>query len=100
MTDALTNLQQRAPEAAALLKAMANTHRLLILCMLVEHRKVSAGVLAQTTGLSPSATSQHLARMRDEGLIVSHRQGTTVCYIIANHDLERIITALKEIYCP
>ena len=62
-------LQSSAGEAAALLKAMSNPNRLMILCMLCETPRASAGELAQITGLSPSATSQHLARMRDEGLL-------------------------------
>lgn len=100
MSDALDKLQRRAHDATLLLKAMANANRLLILCTLVERQQVSAGVLGQACGLSPSATSQHLARMRSEGLIVAQREGTTMFYAIANRDLERIIMTLKDIYCP
>lgn len=100
MSDALDKLQGRAHDATLLLKAMANANRLLILCTLVERQQVSAGVLGQACGLSPSATSQHLARMRSEGLIVAQREGTTMFYAIANRDLERIIMTLKDIYCP
>ena len=100
MTNDLLSWQHRAQDAATLLKAMANANRLLILCMLVERQWVSAGNLAQVTGLSASATSQHLARMRADGLITGQRQGTSVCYSIANQDLKRMIAVLKEIYCP
>lgn len=100
MPGTVSELQRRAHDAALLLKAMANANRLLILCMLVERQQVSAGVLGQACGLSPSATSQHLARMRSEGLVVAQREGTTMHYAIANPDLERIITTLKDIYCP
>lgn len=99
MTDEFLSLQHRAQDAANLLKAMANANRLLILCLLVEKPWVNAGTLAQVTGLSPSATSQHLARMREEQLITAQRQGTSVCYSIANQDLKRVIAVLKEIYC-
>lgn len=50
------DLQARAGEAAALMKAMSNPHRLLILCMLCDAPRASAGELARATGLSPSAT--------------------------------------------
>jgi len=69
----LEQLQASAEQAAALLKAMSNPKRLLILCMLCGSPGTSAGELARVTGLSPSATSQHLARMREEGLIESQR---------------------------
>jgi len=98
--DELTLLQESARQAAALLKSMGNERRLLILCMLLGYGHVSAGALAVAIGLSPSATSQHLARMRDEGLVSSKRTGTTVVYRIADQKLERIITVLKDIYCP
>lgn len=78
----LEQLQASAEQAAALLKAMSNPKRLLILCMLCGSPGTSAGELARVTGLSPSATSQHLARMR-EGLIESQR------------DAQRILSPLK-----
>ena len=65
----LAQLQASAEQAAALLKAMSHPKRLLILCMLSGSPGTSAGELTRITGLSASATSQHLARMRDEGLI-------------------------------
>lgn len=65
----LEQLQASAGQAATLLKAMSNPRRLLILCTLCGAPGTSAGELARATGLSPSATSQHLARMREEGLI-------------------------------
>lgn len=69
----LEQLQASAGQAATLLKAMSNPRRLLILCTLCGAPGTSAGELARATGLSPSATSQHLARMREEGLIDSTR---------------------------
>lgn len=66
----LEQLQASAGQAAALLKAMSNPRRLLILCMLCGTPGTSAAIW-RGDGLSPSATSQHLARMREEGLIDS-----------------------------
>lgn len=93
-------LQVSAGEAAALLKAMSNPNRLMILCMLCDAPNASAGELAQITGLSPSATSQHLARMRDEGLIDSRREAQRIHYFITDPAVQQIIATLKAIYCP
>lgn len=74
--------------------------RLLILCMLCGSPKTSAGELARITGLSPSATSQHLARMREEGLIDSQRDAQRIHYFIKNEAVNTIIATLKNLYCP
>ena len=93
-------LQARAGEAATLLKAMSNPHRLLILCMLCDAPGTSAGELARVTGLSPSATSQHLARMREEGLIDSQRAARRIHYSIKNDAVRQIVATLKTLFCP
>lgn len=93
-------LQARAGEAATLLKAMSNPHRLLILCMLCDAPGTSAGDLAKVTGLSPSATSQHLARMREEGLIDSQRAAQRLHYFIKNDAVRQIVATLKTLFCP
>lgn len=93
-------LQTRASEAATLLKAMSNPNRLLILCMLCDAPGTSAGDLAKVTGLSPSATSQHLARMREEGLIDSQRAAQRLHYFIKNDAVRQIVATLKTLFCP
>ena len=93
-------LQSRAGEAAALLKAMSNPKRLLILCMLCDAPGTSAGELAKITGLSPSATSQHLARMREEGLIGSQRDAQRIHYFIHSEAVKQVVATLKTLYCP
>lgn len=93
-------LQTRASEAATLLKAMSNPNRLLILCMLCDTPGTSAGDLAKITGLSPSATSQHLARMREEGLIDGQRDAQRIHYFIKNDAVKQIVATLKTLYCP
>lgn len=93
-------LQARAGEAATLLKAMSNPHRLLILCMLCDAPGTSAGDLAKVTGLSPSATSQHLARMHEEGLIDSQRAAQRLHYFIKNDAVRQIVATLKTLFCP
>ena len=89
-----------AEQAAALLKAMSHPKRLLILCMLSGSPGTSAGELTRITGLSASATSQHLARMRDEGLIDSQRDAQRILYSIKNEAVNAIIATLKNVYCP
>ena len=93
-------LQDSASEAAVLLKAMSNANRLLILCMLCDAPGTSAGDLAKVTGLSPSATSQHLSRMREEGLIDSQRDAQRIHYFIKNDAVKQIVATLKTLYCP
>src|SRR5690606_21293984 len=96
----LEQLQASAGQAALLLKAMSHPKRLLILCMLCGSPGTSAGELARATGLSPSATSQHLARMREEGLIDSQRDAQRILYSIKNAAVNAIIATLKTVYCP
>lgn len=96
----LEQLQASAEQAAALLKAMSNPRRLLILCTLCGAPGTSAGELAHATGLSASATSQHLARMREEGLIDSTRDAQRILYSIKNDAVHQLISTLKTLYCP
>ena len=93
----LAQLQASAEQAAALLKAMSHPKRLLILCMLSGSPGTSAGELTRITGLSASATSQHLARMRDEGLINSQRDAQRILYSIKNEAVNAIIATLKNV---
>jgi DNA-binding transcriptional ArsR family regulator len=96
----LAEFEGKAAEAAKALKLLANEHRLLILCQLVAVREQSVGALADTIGLSQSALSQHLARMREDGVVTTRKDGQTVFYRIQDPDIARILKLLKEIYCP
>ncbi|MGB5806821.1 ArsR/SmtB family transcription factor [Castellaniella sp.] len=93
-------MQAGAARAAALLRAVGNEHRLLVLCLLIEWGELPVGALLERLPLSQSALSQHLARMRDEGLVVYRRESQTLYYRIANPDVERLISTLKQIFCP
>ena len=93
-------LEARAAEASTMLKLLANERRLLILCRIVQDGEVSVGTLAQAVGLSQSALSQHLALLRADGLLATRRAAQTVFYRIADARVERLMTALKNIYCP
>lgn len=96
----LNRMKANAEQAAAMLRALGNDRRLLILCTLIGSGELSAGELAQAVDLSASATSQHLTRMREEGLLESRREAQSVLYSIADPNLEKLITLLKDIYCP
>lgn len=96
----LNRMKANAEQAAAVLRSLGNSRRLLILCTLIGSGELSAGELAQAVDLSASATSQHLARMREEGLLSSRREAQSILYSIADPNLERLITTLKDIYCP
>ncbi|MFD2754583.1 ArsR/SmtB family transcription factor [Comamonas terrae] len=89
-----------AAQAAALLRAVGNEHRLLVLCLLLAREEMTVGALLEQVALSPSALSQHLARMRDEGLVAYRREAQTLYYRIANPDVARLIATLKDIFCP
>lgn len=95
----LAEFEARASEAANLMKALGNEKRLMILCTLIEKQEMSVMPLALQVGLSQSALSQHLARMRAEGLVDFRRDGQTLFYKLANPHVKRIIKVLKSIYC-
>lgn len=96
----MTQLERKAAEAVALLKLLANENRLLILCRLAAAGEASVGTLADAVELSQSALSQHLAKMRDDGLVATRRDGQTIYYRITDHDAGRLLALLKDIYCP
>ena len=91
--------RERAGEAAKLLRTMSNEHRLMILCRL-EGVEVSAGELLAGTTLSQSALSQHLAVLREDGLVATRRAGLNIFYRIADPSALRVIETLAEIFCP
>lgn len=93
-------LEDKAAEAAEFLKLLANPQRLLILCRLVVEREMSVGQLEEAVGLSQSALSQHLAKLRDDGLVTTRRESQTIHYRIADKNVQRVLALLKEIYCP
>lgn len=93
-------LEDKAGEAAEFLKLLANPHRLLILCRLAVEREMSVGALTDAVGLGQSALSQHLAKLREEGLVATRRDAQTVHYRIADRNVARVLALLKDIYCP
>lgn len=88
-----------AGEAARLLRALSNDRRLMILCQLGD-REMSVGQLLPLVGLSQSALSQHLAKLREEALVATRRDGTTIFYRVAEPAVLKVIAVLAEVYCP
>ena len=91
-------LQSRALRAAALLKAMSNPVRLMVLCQLAEGEK-SVGELERVVSVSQSALSQHLAVLRGRGLVRSRRAGQSIFYDLDGAEAPALLAALYEVYC-
>ena len=92
-------LERKAGEAAELLKLLANEHRLLILCRLATAGEMPVGRVVKAVGLSQSALSQHLAKMREEGLLGTRREAQTIYYRIADENAGRVLKLLKGMFC-
>ena len=91
--------QSKSEQAAQFLKSLANPHRLNILCLLVE-REYCVNHLVENSGISQSAISQHLARMRAEGLVSCRRDAQKQYYSICDDKVFAIISTLKNQFCP
>jgi DNA-binding transcriptional ArsR family regulator len=94
----LAELQARALRATGLLKAMSNPVRLLVLCQLAEGEK-SVGELEKIVDVSQSALSQHLALLRQRGLVRFRRAGQTIYYSLSGPEAPALLAALYEVYC-
>ena len=90
---------EKATYVAQVLKALANPSRLLVLCRLVEVGESRVGDLVEFVGLSQSALSQHLAVMREEGIIAFERDGQTLHYRIADPRVGSLLGTLYRLYC-
>ncbi len=95
----LEQFEDRAGEVATMLKALASRPRLMVLCRLAEHGEMRVGDLAEAIGLSQSALSQHLARMRAENLVAFRRDGQSLFYSIADPRCEALLATLHRLYC-
>jgi ArsR family transcriptional regulator, virulence genes transcriptional regulator len=95
----IADLAERAAEAATMLKSLANEKRLMILCKLLEHGEIGVMALSAEVGLSQSALSQHLARMRDEKIVSFRRDGHSVYYRLADPRVSKLLATLKSTFC-
>lgn len=98
--EGLDGMREHAQAAADLLKALANENRLMILCTLMGREEMSVGDLNARVPLSQSALSQHLAGLREAGLVATRKEAQTVYYRIEGTEAAKIIAVLQSIYCP
>jgi DNA-binding transcriptional ArsR family regulator len=94
----LTDLQSKAETVEGLLKSVGNRNRLVVLCELLKGER-SVGALQHAIGLSQSALSQHLARLRADGIVATRRESQTIHYSLASEKVSRLIGLLYELYC-
>ncbi len=95
----LAMFQASAGRAAGLLRLLANERRLMILCQLADG-EYSVGQIQPRVGLSQSALSQHLALLREEGVVATRRDGQTIHYRIADPAALAVIATLADLFCP
>ncbi|WP_112663185.1 ArsR/SmtB family transcription factor [Microvirga flavescens] len=91
--------EKKATEVADILRALANERRLMIVCKLVEWGEANGTALADAVSLSQSALSQHLAKMRDEGIVTFRRESQTLWYRVADPRIEELLATLHKLYC-
>jgi len=95
----IEGLERKVGEVCAALRLMANEKRLLVLCRMAGAGEMSVGALAEAVGLSQSALSQHLARLRADGLVTARRDAQVLYYRISDERVGRVLEALHAIYC-
>ena len=96
----LGQMASHSEEAARLLRALANPQRLRILCLLVGQELTVGRINENLPDLSQSALSQHLAKLRAEGLVATRKQSQTVYYRIAQPEVLTLLGVLHDLYCP
>jgi len=95
---ALDQMKVHASDAAALMKTLGNEQRLLVLCNLLE-QPMTVGELNQRMSLSQSALSQHLALLREAGLVETRREAQSIHYSLPPGPVTRVMALLQDIYC-
>ena len=95
---AMGRLKDKAPQAAELLRQLANTNRLLILCHIAAEER-SVGQLEADLGIKQPALSQQLAELRQYGLVKTRRQSRSIYYSIADESAQAVMGMLYEIFC-
>lgn len=91
-------MQTRAEEAAEFLRSMASPHRLMILCNLLDG-ELTVGGLAARLGVGQTVASQHLARLRAEGLVATRRDGTSIHYRLASPRAAAFVETIYRLFC-
>lgn len=94
----ILDMTTKAAEVEQVLKALANRNRLIILCEL-HGKERSVAELVEAVGLSQSALSQHLARLREDHTVSTRREGTSIYYRLSDPQVIKIVGLLYELYC-
>jgi len=94
----LKQMAQSASRASSLMKTLGHKDRLMILCHLADSEK-SVGQIADLLEIPQSPLSQHLSRMRKEGLVQTRRDAQTIYYSLKSGEASRIIEVLYELFC-
>lgn len=100
MAGPIGRFEEQAAEAVSLLKTLANEPRLLVLCHLAEGNELSVGDLAQRVGLSQSALSQHLAKLREQNLVTTRKDAQSVFYSVSDPKALQLLSLLHDLFCP
>lgn len=95
----IAQFEASAGQAARLLRALSNERRLMILCQLGDG-ELSVGQVQSLMGLSQSALSQHLAVLREQGVVATRREGQTIYYRLADAAAAKVVGTIAEIFCP
>ena len=98
MDEKAGELRENARRVSTLLKAMGNERRLIVLCYLVEGER-SVSELESLIGISQSALSQHLARLRRDGLVETRRSAQNIFYSVASREVKELLESLHHILC-
>ena len=93
-------LEAKVSDAAQLLRLLANEKRLLLLCRLVVEGEVGVGALAEALDLSQPALSQHLALLREHGVVATRREAQAIFYRLADPKAASVLSLLRDLYCP
>ncbi len=88
-----------ADEACTLLKGLANPHRLMIVCALIDGEQ-SVGALAETLGVRETLASQHLGLLRRDGIVHARRDGQTIYYALRGGQARALVETLSSLFCP
>jgi len=94
----LEEMQKAAGQASTLMKTLGHQGRLMVLCQLATGEK-SVGELAEILDIQQSPLSQHLSRMRNEGLVATRRDAQTIYYSLDSGEAGKVIECLYNLYC-
>jgi len=91
-------MEAAADRASEFLKALANRHRLMLVCQLIEGER-AVGELVEALGVRDSTVSQHLALLRKDGIVTTRRDGQTIYYSIGLPAARAVVEALYRYFC-